>query len=71
MKIQARIFQMDVLTVELERGTKTLQFDESCEAIHQSFDCGCVLKTGYANLQLSVNPNGKITIWNYWLKEQR
>ena len=47
-----------------------LQFDESCEAIHQNFDCGRVLKKGYANLQLSANPIKKITIWNYWFKEQ-
>ena len=50
------------LPVELERGTKTLQFDVCCEAIHQNFDCGCVLKKGYTNLQLSVNPNKQITI---------
>ena len=47
---------MDVLTSKLERGTKTLQFDVCCEAIHQNFECGCVLKKGYANLQLSANP---------------
>ena len=34
-----------------------LQFGVCCEAIHQNFDCGCVLKKGYANLQLSANPN--------------
>ena len=32
------------LPVELQRGTKTLQFDVCCEAIHLNFDCGCVLK---------------------------
>ena len=39
-----------------------LQFDVCCEAIDQNFDCGCVLKKGYANLQLLANPNKKITI---------
>ena len=29
---------MDVLPVEFERGTKTLQFDVCCEAIYQNFD---------------------------------
>ena len=62
------------LPVELERGTKTVQFDVCCGAIDQNFDCGgCVLKKGYANLQLLANPNKQITIqkiWNYWLKEQ-
>ena len=34
-----------------------LQFNVCCEAIHQTFNCGCVLKKGYANLQLSANPS--------------
>ena len=49
-----------------------LQFDVCCEAIHQNFDCGCVLKKGYANLQLSANPSKEIIIqkiWNYWIKD--
>ena len=41
MKIQARIFETHVLTAELERGTKALQFDVCCKAIGQNFDCGC------------------------------
>ena len=48
------------LPVELERETKTLQFDVCCEAIHQNFDCGYVLKKDYANLQLSANRNTKL-----------
>ena len=59
------------LQVDLERGTKMLQFDVCCEAIHEDFDCGCVLKKGYAYLQLSANPNKKkLQYRNYWLKKQ-
>ena len=37
-----------------------LQSDVCCKAIHQNFNCGCVLKKGYANLQLSANQNKKL-----------
>ena len=62
---------MDVLTSRI--GKRNLQFDVCCEAIHQNFDCVCVLQKGYANLQLSAEASQKITIqkiWNYWLRDQ-
>ena len=43
-----------------ERGTKVLQFDVCCEATDQNFDCGCILKKGYANLYLLASPNQKL-----------
>ena len=56
----ASVFKWTFLPVELERGTETLQFDVCCEAIHQNFDCCCILKKGYGNLQLSANQNKKL-----------
>ena len=75
-KLNAVILIDQEFSVGLERGTRTVQFDVCCEAIHQNFDCGCVLKKGYANLKLpvSANPNQKITIqkiWNYWQSSLR
>ena len=54
IKYGQEVFKWTFLPVELERGSKTLQFDVCCEAIHQNFDCGCVLKKGYANLQIQT-----------------
>ena len=47
------------LPVELERGTKALQFDVCCEAIVQNFNCGCGNLQGYTNLHLLACPNQK------------
>ena len=44
MPSNSEFFKWTFLPLELERGTKTLQFDVCCEAINQNFDCGCVLK---------------------------
>ena len=40
-----------MLTAELERGTKVLQFDVCFKAVHQNFDCGC---NRYAILRLDL-----------------
>ena len=43
-KYRLEFFKWTFLPAELERETKTLQFDVCCEAIDQNFHCGCELK---------------------------
>ena len=49
MKIQAWVFKWTFLPVKLCR-----------KGIDQNFDCGCILKKGYANLHLLANPKKKL-----------